>query len=336
MRCTDVIEWLRQDLDGRSDPSAEIAAHLEQCARCAEESGRLKAVSEAARAVLPRSDVPYDFTERVVDALVSPSRDRELAEAARPRLRSVALLGAFVAAAVLIALLVPPRDHNGATGRLQVQSSDGLWIDAERVEGGEFFGLQAGNDAEVSGVRARAIQATLLCASEPAQVTAGWVLLETTEPRRIRTPLGEVRLQKNSRCALLFTQREDEMGFNTLMKSAPAAMVVAMLAGSAEVANAQGQKQAVPNNPVAVGRDAPPDYVREILERLERLEKRLDAQWPKQPQPGQPIEFDLDNDGDLDIYVANEGGSPRQARWKQLRFGVGPAGAPIPDLNALI
>ncbi len=121
MRCTDVIEWLRQDLDGRSDPSAEIAAHLEQCTRCAAESGRLKAVSEAARAVLPQADVPYDFTERVVDALVSPSRDRELAEAARPRLRSVALLGSFVVAAVLIALLVPRREGSGASGRLQVQ-----------------------------------------------------------------------------------------------------------------------------------------------------------------------------------------------------------------------
>ena len=85
MKCEKVQQWLRRDLDGVSEPSVEVAAHLERCGTCRAEAQRLRALAEMSRDALPKADVPADFTTHVMTSLFEPTADEALATAARPR-----------------------------------------------------------------------------------------------------------------------------------------------------------------------------------------------------------------------------------------------------------
>ena len=138
LSCNDVIVWLRRDLDGSAEPSAEVAAHIERCEECAHEAGRLKRMAAEAREALPPARVPFDFTDRVMDALVEPTGDAALAEAVRPRRNGALVLVAMLIAAGLF--VVWPRDKGAPQDR-----------PAEGAEGGDAYSKLAEGDKDGTG-----------------------------------------------------------------------------------------------------------------------------------------------------------------------------------------
>jgi len=85
MRCAEVRDWLRCDLDGAAEPSGDVAAHLDGCAACRGVAEDLKALGADARRALPPPDVPAGFTSRVMEAVDGAPADAVLADAVRRR-----------------------------------------------------------------------------------------------------------------------------------------------------------------------------------------------------------------------------------------------------------
>ena len=96
MNCEDVRAWLRRDLDGAAEPSADAAEHLERCGACREEASRLKGIAAAGRDALPAAD-RRAFLALVVEARPFDSLGRRAVDAAkRARATWLALLEAEV------------------------------------------------------------------------------------------------------------------------------------------------------------------------------------------------------------------------------------------------
>lgn len=247
MNCNDIQQWLRRDLDGRAEPSVEVAAHVERCPACRAEAERLKALAEMGRDALPDADVPVDFTHRVMGTLVEPTADEALATAARPRMRRWL--------PVLAVLLVMPflpllRTRPAVTGSLRVERG-GAWVDADRAGGDDLFGLDAFAQAAAGNADVTALEPSLLRAAQPLELLGGQVHVETREPVVIRTSLADIRLGADSAC-LATLGKEKEMSFENLKKLAPTLLTVTLLAGGATVVNAQGEEKAEKEKPVTV------------------------------------------------------------------------------------
>jgi len=278
MNCREIRAWLERDFDGAADPSSEAAAHLEGCAACRAEAGRLKAVAAAVRAALPAAEVPPGFAADVLAALEAPAADDVLQRLSRPRARRFWL--PLVAGALLALPLFLLLGGGAFRGPLTVYR-DGRWVDADHAESGETFGLRALAQAEGGGVRVKALAPSVVLAARPAELRAGEVLIEADEAAVVRTALGEISLREGSAClAALDPGKENDMGFQELNRIAPAVLTVTMLAGGGTVANAQGAIQAEAGGKVRVQRGAAPERIaREldaIAQELEGARQRID------------------------------------------------------------
>jgi len=277
MNCALVHEWLERDFDGVAEPSADAAEHLERCEACRAEAGRLRALAASARAALPRADVPADFTEQVMAALLEPSRDSAVAAAARPRARRWLLL-------LLIPLALPAllllRTGPAVEGAVYVERN-GAWAAADGAAAGERFGLDG--EARIGDVRLAALRPSLL-GSDPLTLHAGSVRIESgSEPVVVETPLAEIRLRAHGACTVSLDpfEEECEMNFDRLTGKAPVLLSVGVLLGGAVIANAQGEEEAKEGEGVRVQRDHAPapeklhEHLQEIQRRIEEAHEHL-------------------------------------------------------------
>ena len=247
MKCSEVQQWLRRDLDGVAEPCVEAAAHLERCRTCRAEAQRIRALAEMSRDALPAADVPADFTHQVMASLVEPTSDEALAAAARPRVRRWLPV---LAVLLIIPLLPLLRARPAATGALRVER-DGAWVQADRVAGDDLFGLDAFARADTGGAEVTALEPSLLRASQPLELLGGQVHVEARDPVVIQTALAEIRLRAGSACVATIG-KEKEMSFDKMKRLGPALLTVTLLAGGATVANAQGEEEAEKEKPVTV------------------------------------------------------------------------------------
>ncbi|MEE8106841.1 MAG: hypothetical protein V3T86_15010 [Planctomycetota bacterium] len=255
MNCEKVREWLLRDLNGVAEPSAEVAAHLERCSECAAEAGRMKGLAEAARAALPEADVPVGFTERVLDAVSPATGQRALLDAARPRAMRWA-----VAASILVALSSAywlggqsARD----AGDPHVLQPDGRWEETSSIPAGALLGVAPGRTVTFGAIEAKALRLSVFRNSQPPELLAGEIVVRSPTPGELLTPFGALRWNGRSECVATLTPKEtkDMLTFDTLRKSVPAAMMVTVLSGSAQLAYADGGTPAEgkPGQPIRAG-----------------------------------------------------------------------------------
>ncbi|MHC4340874.1 MAG: hypothetical protein ACYSX0_11770 [Planctomycetota bacterium] len=274
MRCEAIRDWLRRDLDGVADPSAEAAAHLQACDACLAEAGRLKAVAETARAALPAAEVPSDFTDRVLAQVEAPAGDAALADAVRPRWgQRAAFVALLVSIPVLFFVLFRPKSVE-LRGDLYVER-DGQWI-AQAGPGSESrFGLEPLGTARLEECELVAMQPTILRAARRLHLEAGSAIVEAQGATTIETPLAEVRLRPQSTCLVRIQCEEsveEEMSLSTLKRMTPVLLAVTVLAGGVTVANGQGEEEANKNETIEVKPGHPPAIDREaVLRELERM-----------------------------------------------------------------
>jgi hypothetical protein len=273
MKCEEVQQWLRRDLDGVAEPSVEVAAHLERCRACAAEARRLKALAEKSREALPAAEVPADFTDQVMTSLVEPTADEALATAARPRVRR----WLPVLAALLIIPLVPLLGARpAATGALRVER-DGAWVEADRAARDHLFGLDTYAHARVGATGVTALEPSLLRASDPLELLGGQVHVDARDSIVVKTPLAEIRLHADSACVATLG-KEKEMSFDNLKRLGPTLLTVTLLAGGATVANAQGEEKAEKDKPVTVAPGGKPEARNpEATKALEEANRLLEA-----------------------------------------------------------
>jgi len=273
MKCSEVQQWLRRDLDGVAEPSVEVAEHLERCRTCRAEAQRLKAVAEMSRDALPDADVPVDFTNQVMASLVEPTADEALASAARPRVRRWLPVLAVLLVIPLLPLL---RARPAATGALRVERGR-AWVHADRVAGDDLFGLDAFARADTGEAEVTALEPSLLRASQPLELLGGQVHVEARDPVVIQTALAEIRLRAGSACVATLG-KEKEMSFDKMKRLGPVLLTVTLLAGGATVANAQGEEEAEKEKPVTVEPGKKPAAGDpEITKALEEANRLLDA-----------------------------------------------------------
>ncbi len=278
MNCTHVREWLRRDFDGAADPSGDVAAHLERCSTCRSEAGRLKALAESARAALPTPDVPRHFSDRVM-AEIAPPADAVLAASTRPMWR-----GWWPVAAALLLIPMAAFWAMRETPPQTITLPEGAHMTMGGVE------VTALNDCEVLPE----------ASGRPGRLVSGRVLLTTIAPGRVRTELGEISLNADSTVVAALELEETKM-----KRVIPAALSVALLAGGASVANAEGQAKADKKRAVRVERlrRAPRHDIAtlrhelsEAMHALARAQERLAsvqmrfAKWERVPAP--PARFD--------------------------------------------
>ena len=196
LECPEVREWLRRDLDGAADPSSEVAEHIERCKGCTREAERIRALASAARECLPRAAVPFDFTDRVMDAVTEPVGDDALADAVRPR-RSLAL--AVVALMVGLTVLVfwPRGEQTGSGDRSGSMAEGGAAAEAGMVfvltEHGELIhqGKSHSLDGVIELLRKKKPQSILLRASAKAPwQQVQWFLIACAEAGIWKTRLA--------------------------------------------------------------------------------------------------------------------------------------------------
>jgi biopolymer transport protein ExbD len=111
MPCNDVRDWLKRDFDGNAEPSGEVMEHVESCEECRALARRNQELARAAREALPTARVPFDFEDRVMEALAEPADEAALDAAVRPPRRFPRFAAAALVAVAL--LLLWPRDKAG-------------------------------------------------------------------------------------------------------------------------------------------------------------------------------------------------------------------------------
>jgi len=283
VKCEDVRAWLVRDLDGFAEPSAEAVAHLERCPACAAEAERLQRLADAAREALPAADVPSGFADRVMASVAGPLGDEALERASRTRPRWM-LLALVVVLAPVAALAFFPRSGVDVRGTRLVER-EGAWVAAAS---GDEFALETGWFVDAGPVRVTALAPSRLRGGAALSLLAGSVALESRAPAVVETRLGAIRLLGNTRCLAILAGEEDlEMvGLDGIRGSMRAALAVAVLAGGATVANAQGAEPAREREAVVARPDEAPRLMEEIAKRLHEIEDRLarleqeGARWP--------------------------------------------------------
>ncbi|MHC4960240.1 MAG: hypothetical protein ACYTGN_17945 [Planctomycetota bacterium] len=118
LHCNDVRDWLKRDFDGNAEPSGEVMEHLESCDDCRALAQRNKELARASRDALPSARVPFDFEDRVMEALVEPADESALDDAVRPHRRSPLFAAAALAAIALLLLWSRPDSEDEADGTL--------------------------------------------------------------------------------------------------------------------------------------------------------------------------------------------------------------------------
>ena len=253
MKCADVREWLERDLDGVAEPSADVAAHLEHCEGCTAVAGRQKAVTVAARAVLPEAGVPAGFTERVLETAAPATADRALQEAVRPRRARWSVVLAVLFFLPGFFFMWPREPEEGAGDPVYVLQN-GDWVAQAMPEEDAVFGLEPQAGIVLETVSIAALDRSLLRATYPVEVIAGRVRLSCKDAAVIKTPLGIMSLEPGTECVATVTNEETTVmsNFDTLKRIAPSALLVTVLSGGVRTIYAQdAPAPAQPPEPVA-------------------------------------------------------------------------------------
>jgi hypothetical protein len=236
------------------------------------------------RAALPPAAVPFDFAERVTASVVEPPSDAPIVEAARPRRARWIPVGVAVVAAC-VAAWWPRGPSPAVTGDLRVAADGGAWSPATDAAPGRTFGLEPGGRARIDGVTIDARARAVLRAADPLELIGGRVVLTAgAQPAEIETALATIRLRAFSACeASLDGDTEDEdkeertMDFETIRRWSPRALAVTLLAGTLQVAHAQGAETVdEPGKRVDVG-EFPAQPVDELARRIADAKREIEA-----------------------------------------------------------